>query len=268
MLSDELKRYLRKRINTLIRELSTPKFERNEETFHQVRVEIKKIKALYELINSFDKNFHKKKSLKTFKELFFDAGRVRSFHIEEKVISGFGLTNSNKKLLSAIHKKQDKAIRKFENVIRKKLVKQIEKNGEETEKFLKGIKEKDLTDYYKKELAKTEKLIKQKFNIDQLHKTRMMFKELLYNLKLLLASGDKLVIHLDKLQELIGDWHDHVSVLRYLDKTIVKDKLTDEEVKHLRHIRANTVKKKNNLINKISAERIRLRKIDFKPYVK
>ena len=103
MESGELKRYFRKRINTLIRETSTPPLERNEETFHQLRVEVKKIKALYELINFCDKKFHKKKSLKIFKDVFASAGDVRNLQIEENIVTDFGLAGSNSKIIFALH---------------------------------------------------------------------------------------------------------------------------------------------------------------------
>jgi CHAD domain-containing protein len=267
MQSDELKRYFRKRINTVIREFSRPVSERTEETFHRLRVEIKKIKALYELINSCDKKFQKKKSVKVFKEVFDAAGKVRNLHIEENMVADFGLTKS-KQIISGLHRKQTKAIRKFEKVIGRKLIKQIQKNGKKSEDFLKNIKEKELDEYFEKSFSKIEKLVSTPFDKRKLHNTRMQLKEFLYNLKLELASKDKLINNLDNLQEAIGNWHDYEGVIAYIDKLDAERKITSAQLKHLKSLRAKLSRKSKLQIQKINQGRLRLKNMDIKSYVK
>jgi CHAD domain-containing protein len=255
MYSDELKRYFRERINKTILEFSTTPLERTEETFHDLRVDIKKIKALYELIHYCTKKFHRHKSFKVYTEVFKAAGEVRDTHIKESIIREYGLAKNGQKILSAIRLKREKAIEKFEKVIGRKLVKQVERNGKGTEKFLAKIKEKDLSRYLNKELAKTEDLVKRQLAPGGLHKTRMKLKELLYNLKLQLPSDDKLIINLDKLQELIGSWHDCVFVVKYFDELIAQDKLSVKEAQQLKAVRKKVGRKKYLLSNKINQSR-------------
>jgi CHAD domain-containing protein len=253
---DELERYFRKRIYSVIREYSTPPSERTEETFHRLRVEIKKIKALYHLIDFVNKKFPRKKLLKPFKEVFDNAGKVRNLQVEENIIKSFSLKNH---LISTLHKKQSKATHKFEEIRDKNLSIQIDKSAEEAERFLKDIQLSELRRYNKKVLSKIKNLIKASFVEKDLHKIRMKLKEFYYNLKLTNARSNRLVKNLNRLLELIGSWHDYYFVIIRLDELISKGKLNEKETMVLQAIRGNAVLKKRVLLNKINKNRLRLK---------
>ena len=55
-------------------------------SFHDPRVEIKKLRALFELIDFCVKGFARKKSLKPLLGIFRQAGKVREIHVEDELI--------------------------------------------------------------------------------------------------------------------------------------------------------------------------------------
>ena len=59
-----LKKYLKKRKSAIISVLEKQQDSFTPDTFHTLRLEIKKLKALFDLINSCSKNFKQKKIVK------------------------------------------------------------------------------------------------------------------------------------------------------------------------------------------------------------
>ena len=78
-----LQKYYKSRINSLEKILGKPDKIVTPEDFHKLRVEIKKLRAVLTLVNWSEKNFKRKKFLKSYKKLFKQAGKVRDLQLEE-----------------------------------------------------------------------------------------------------------------------------------------------------------------------------------------
>ena len=70
---------IRKNITTLLKK-SPEKFE--DEDYHKLRVEIKKLKALAGFVEFSNQKFSKKKQLKPFSKIYKYAGKVRELQLE------------------------------------------------------------------------------------------------------------------------------------------------------------------------------------------
>ncbi len=71
---------IRKNIISLLKK-SPVKFD--DEDYHKLRVEIKKLKALAGFIEFSNKKFSKKKTLKPFKKVYKQAGKIRELQLED-----------------------------------------------------------------------------------------------------------------------------------------------------------------------------------------
>ena len=80
------KKYLKKRIQAIIALLKRPKRKYWQVTFHQLRIEIKKLDALFDLIDFCAKDFDRDKLFKPFEEIFQQAGKVRDLQIEKNLM--------------------------------------------------------------------------------------------------------------------------------------------------------------------------------------
>src|SRR5262245_15090748 len=81
-----LKKYLRKRERKTTGLLDKPDQKFTQDNFHDLRVEIKKVRALAAMLESIVKNFDAKKILKPLKNIFSQAGKVRELQLEENML--------------------------------------------------------------------------------------------------------------------------------------------------------------------------------------
>jgi len=251
-----LKRYLRKRINTIIREISTPATERTTETFHRLRVEIKKIRALFSLLNYFDDNFRKreKKYFEPFEPLFKTAGKVRKLQIEDELMRDYKIDINRKK--------PGKHIGEFEKETSNKTKRKIEKAGEKIEKHIRDISEKHLVHYNKHAFSEIKKLVKDQLTEEETHEFRKQIKDFLYNLKLTVSSSDKIIIETDRLQEIIGKWHDREIILIHLKKILYDTKpRNNPSVARLKQAIKKISDENKKLFQEINEERKKLKEL-------
>jgi CHAD domain-containing protein len=82
----ELEKYLLKRVTVISGFLEIPKESFTTETIHDLRVEIKKLHALFELLEHCHDNFKMKRLFKPFRHLFRQTGKVREIQVEEELL--------------------------------------------------------------------------------------------------------------------------------------------------------------------------------------
>lgn len=89
-----LKKYIRKREETIHALLEKPTTKFSPTTFHDLRVEIKKLDAVFDLIHFCIRDVKQKKLFTVFNEIFDQAGQVREFQLEEMVLNKYVPKNS------------------------------------------------------------------------------------------------------------------------------------------------------------------------------
>jgi len=75
-----LKKYFKKRIAAIDSLLLEPSGRFTTKDYHAVRVEIKKLRALFSLLDHSSKNFKKENYYAHYKEIFRQAGKVRRYN--------------------------------------------------------------------------------------------------------------------------------------------------------------------------------------------
>ncbi len=178
----------------------------DEETIHKLRVEIKKITALYELIGYCDKDFDGKKILRPLSRIFKLLGRLHDHS------NALGLCLDFKIDISIL----DPERRKLKGTI-KKILSLAEKHKSDLRKIKRsGVKHLQHTDtdkwekyLHKKHLNITNSLAGT-LTEKQLHETRTAIKKLIYNAGLYSTETIKKpeIARLDRIEKLINQWHD------------------------------------------------------------
>jgi CHAD domain-containing protein len=194
------------------------KKKNKDDAIHMARVEIKKMRSLYELIDHADGSSDGKKQLKPLLDIFKLMGQLRD--------------DSNMHLLCHQFKIDPKALGKQHDIktAYKKLEGKIEKHRDSFRK----IKKRNTARLKKITAGAWEIYIREKhYDIlrmlgtaptdDDLHEVRKEIKHLLNNMKLSPQHANELVKEkeageLDKLQDMIGCWHDCVLLASWLKK--------------------------------------------------
>ena len=128
-------------------------------TFHKLRVEIKKLDALFDLIDCCSKNFSRDKYFKPFKLIFHHAGKVRELQLEEPMLKKYVAANSLKSYRNDLKKQLLKEHDEFFNVANKKLIKKLKNIYRQVVSFLNNVDSKKGNIYIKKEKRLLKKLL-------------------------------------------------------------------------------------------------------------
>lgn len=219
-------KFLKKRGKALQRHLRTFFKSMDPEEIHQVRVEIKKIKALVTFLRDYSGQKKISNSFKPVEKIFKRAGLVRTANVNLQLIKKYHLANE-----------------KLKNEQNKNLVYQVGKFCERRDDYLAAIEKasKNIsgnfrnihTKFVLKVYRKKQKKLSQLFSTatsGKWHASRKKIKFLLYLYKMLPKSIiGKMQIntnYLHLVEESIGKWHDTVLAIELLKRKNYSDKAT------------------------------------------
>jgi CHAD domain-containing protein len=242
---NELKKYFEKRIDVLDRILKNPVRRYKPEQLHQLRVEIKKIRALFEMLEKTTPQFHHKRSAAPFEMIYSQAGRIRTVQVEENMMKKMGKTRFNRSFLSHLKviKSEEKIIfSKFNN---NTLAGGIHQVSTRIFPLLMNADEKKIKSYIRKKGKKIEGLLeKKKIDPKDGHELRKEIKAWYYLAKSLDMYNKKLYSDINKIQDLLGTWHDW----RMLKKDLEKWKGRDNFPSHYPQGTMKQVQNKSGLL--------------------
>lgn len=190
------------------------------EELHQMRVEIKKIDAMIWLEKKCSNSAGISEKLILFKKIFEHAGEIRAAQINLQLISKY--KKIDKKYLNfqrRIITSETKHFCEISNAYKNQLTtsKQI------IVKSFVDIKNKYIRHLYLKQIKRIARLLSEQNRSAQLHECRKKIKRLLYINEFLqksLKNKLRMNIHYSqKLEDIIGKWHDLIATLGLLKKT-------------------------------------------------
>ncbi len=225
------------------------------ETFHSLRVEIKKMNALFDLLNYCSKKFKRKKNYYSFKLIFKQAGRIRELQIEQSLLA----EQPNSHLLQAYYnhlkKLETKELKRFFAIANKSFVVKFRKKYRKIIPLLTQASKKKVNRYMDKKRREIKKLMcKTKFKKTQMHTFRKRLKTYQYNEKILSCeSQNQSLQNKNILSDLLGEWHDYEVVINHLKKGIKSNKTISSETKQLQVTKALLTSKRELLFDKINA---------------
>ncbi|MBS1521523.1 MAG: CHAD domain-containing protein [Bacteroidetes bacterium] len=185
-----------------------------QEELHLFRVQVKKLRAMLELLDTNSIKHPLQKDFKPVRKIFKRCGEIRNAFINLQYGQQFQFKNEDF-FMNHLHE-----IEKGTNEVKelgKQYLKTIKLAHDDIGGDLQHVGNKDIVEFYKTKLYNISSSLENlQFN-DELHATRRQIKTLMYNRKIAQDALDgKLQIsndYLDKLQTLIGDWHDNVLAL-------------------------------------------------------
>jgi CHAD domain-containing protein len=232
-------KYFRKRYQSLLSHLHAFYAFSDTEELHRVRVEIKKMKALFSLDEKKEKSKKFKTQFKPIKKVFSQAGKIRAAQVNLELLDRYGIVNGEieKEQTGILIDQSEKFFPKIK-FYEKKLRKQFS--------FFSGkfysIETPVLKKIFEKELNKLEKSFAIQVSGDKLHECRKQLKRLTYANA---VFGKKLVkkiklktSYVKKLEETIGKWHDTETAIELIAKTATGKK----EMRKLHVIRKKQLK--------------------------
>ncbi len=253
--SKQIKKQYRKRERNSIYLLRKPPQEYTSEDYHKLRVEIKKLRALFNLVSFCLKNFKRKKYFKPFKIIFKQAGKVRQLQLEQILLKKYSLSYSLKNYIAQLKKTQLEERNIFFSICDKNVA-DIKKKHKKIISRINKIHKKRINQYMENSRQKIEEeLNKKQLKEEQVHKLRKQLKEFYYNRKSLNFENDHLLKQSDAFQELLGKWHDYQSTDDHLKKIINSHQLKSTQLKHLKKTEPKISVTKKQLLKKINASK-------------
>lgn len=187
----------------------------DQEKLHKFRVQVKKLRALFTLLDAALSQKKLSKAFKPVRQIFKDGGVIREAYINIQLSSHYELKNEDF-ILEQVNE-MEKAMTGFrENG--KKYLKTVKTVHKELEDALEAIADEQISGFYKDQLERIEAALGANQFTDELHDCRKRIKTLVYNRKVagkalegnLELNND----YLDKLQDQIGNWHDTIIAIQ------------------------------------------------------
>lgn len=228
--------YYLERINSIESILGKPRGKFSGQDFHKLRVEIKKVKALSELVYYCSQEFQKDKFPGSFQNIFRKAGKVRELTLEISMLKKLRISSLLKNYVNHLKKQVEKKKRRFFSVAyanQEELYKssdiilpyfnRIDKAG--VNRFLE-MKSKEINGLLGTKILKEENA----------HELRKLLKEFYYTASIF-GLKTPWFKQMDDFQELLGKWHDDVVMDGYLQKTLKNGKVNDDEIQTIKAVK-------------------------------
>lgn len=250
-----LKKYLKKRESTINCLLETQQQYYTPDTIHTLRVELKRLNALFNMINYCTKGFKKKKNFKPFKRIFRQAGKVRELQIEQSLLEEYFALDLLPDYKEYLEKLLTRKLNFFFIIKDNSLPQILNEKYQKIVPLLNATSTKKATRYVAKKRAGIKKLIARKtLKNKHLHPLRKQLKEYQYSYSSLnYDSQNKPTSGKDILPELLGEWHDYQIIINHLKKVIDSCEINPNESNQLDIIKASFVFKNELLFRKIVA---------------
>lgn len=247
----EVRKYLHNREIALNALLDKPRSKYTAGTFHLLRVELKKLSALFELLDKCSINFNRKKIIKPFKLIFKQAGRVRELQLEEALLKRHQIDNALSNHLARLRKRRLEETNVYFQIVSEELRHRLKKHFQKISQSISGLKNKKVLKFLDQKTQTIHKLIrKETLEPEQLHELRIELKMLNYNRKSLgieQAPNPKFEV----LPVLLGKWHDLEVMSAHLQKTMTTEGINREELVELQRIVAIMAANSQILLEKI-----------------
>lgn len=213
-----LNEYVINHLKSVENSLVAYKITREKKYLHKLRVDIKKIRAMFSFIK---KMYNIEYDLLNLMHLFRESGGIRDIQIIILLLNT--LPKAPEKVIAQLHKKEERLIKKFlkNTALHVKAIRFYHENISLPEKL---PDKKTIRKYLKKILQKAIKNIHGN-DRNSMHRFRMRIKKIIYIYQALPENTKKYIrlnkSNLNKLQELMGDWHDtYFAIHFFMDQHI------------------------------------------------
>src|SRR4030095_15595259 len=153
------KKYLEKMFEEILQLLKKPRQSYRVDTYHDLRVEIKQLKAFCKLINDSLKKFSYKKLYSPYDDVFNQAGNVRELQVKTNMLKKYATNKFMKAYIRDIVNLTGEERNKYFSLLDKKMIRELKNNYEQIESKLKKVSKKDAQNFLNKKENKIDQLL-------------------------------------------------------------------------------------------------------------
>lgn len=236
MIKDAIVNYFQTQQAIVISNLELAKGTHDIEALHDLRVGVKRLKALYQILEPIsDGIFEYKVHFEDIRNLFKTVGALRDLQVQSQLFANYAESIPESEVigfyqyLQQCHEKEakiiDVALHRFNPEVMNDSLKDIALFlDQKSDK--KGIKQ--VLKHLKKRLKQIEKLRKIKHDEEKIHEMRTRVKQVVYIVEVmkLMAPDLEILPNFDlvkKAGESLGLWHDHVVLAAQIEKFLKTD---------------------------------------------
>lgn len=199
-------KYARKRFELLIRHLKKYGQSRDLELLHEMRLEIKKIKALLNLTEFSVKGFNGHKHFKPIRTIFREAGKIREPEVLYQLLLRYGIDDVGNSLKRESEEGTAQSMRLQLEIAG--FIKTVKLSEKVLAKVISKVEMDDVRDFLRNKKLELQEQLESKWHAGVLHKARKMSKEIVYLSGITRKTKRKLDPFFDAIQNAIGTWHD------------------------------------------------------------
>lgn len=213
-----LERFANKRFKRLNAFLKSFPDGKEKEELHQIRLEVKRIKALLRLIHFNNKEFRDHKHYIPLRTIFRESGKIRDADLRKELFDQYT------QIHTPFFRSSDSALKQFINELPRH-IKAVRKKKQIILKEVTKVKSHTYTLYLDKKNKELTDILSKRFSQKDLHGLRKLIKEILYltSVKTRKTKIDPVLI---KSAELIGNWHDKKILIPWIRAHAPKEKET------------------------------------------
>lgn len=190
---------------------------------HNIRVNIKKLRALYKLLERLSgKMFSEKQHAILFKKIFRETGKLRDIQIKTKILDNYKSAESVKKLFGYIDASKEQALKSIRNSLADFNFQKYSESENLVKELITELPSAEIENECVKFIIRSAKKIKRHLesekSTEQIHEIRKLLKELHAASDILfLIKESKALKNFLKLvkntEENLGKWHDNIILL-------------------------------------------------------
>ena len=223
--------------------------------FHDLRVEIKRIKALVALLEKILKNFRRKNLLLPFETLFNNAAKVREPQVKYAMISKFKSSPVLTKLKTELKDQVFVAQKKFAKILKPSLLSHLKKNANQIVQHIHQADVSNMKDLLLQKKKKIEATLdKENLHPRDVHEMRKRIKRIYYLQKIFQPRSKGFSVT-DQFQELLGKWHDGVILKKALQDFRKHHIWNEKESKSLETMAVRVSAQNDKLLQSIQRKR-------------
>lgn len=209
-----IRKYYRSRYDLLLCSLELYYTYPDPEILHNIRVELKKIRSLFNYLRFTDKKFSFKNEYKSFKKIFKEAGMIRELHLILKLIQKYKIRIPDEEFYSA---QEYRLTYEFRTGI-EEFKKELKVAHQSAEKHLSKSDTGKLSEYLLVRQLLLQKLLTQLPDRAGLHDIRKVIKDIVYLSEILFGKQNSAEQIFDDIQNSIGKWHDKQVLIGFLQE--------------------------------------------------
>jgi CHAD domain-containing protein len=208
-----LKKFSKKLIKDLVDRLHYFSSYQEEETLHEIRVHVKKIKAVINLVGYCQKKFNSHKAFIPFRNIFRKAGGIREPEVLRRLLTNYPAQKKNSKAIVD----RGLAVEAFLEDI-PYFVDRISGQWKKLKPRVANIRRKDFDHYVRSKEREIDSKLSPKPIMKDIHKTRKAIKAMLYLSKVKDDLPESTKTFYAEMEETIGQLHDKQVLLENLKK--------------------------------------------------